>query len=69
MSTGIIVALDKYGRGTDLRFLKDSHVIVGYLPNNLNEANQLAGRSSRTMKNHNADIIFHEAHLDADTVK
>ena len=50
--SGLIVMDRKHGRGADVRFKKDSYVLVTFQPENEVELNQYAGRSSRTMKQH-----------------
>ena len=46
-----------YGRGTDFRFLIDSHVIIGFKPDTMDHTIQMAGRSSRTMNVNTATLI------------
>ena len=69
MDRGIIVAMDKYGRGTDLRFVTDSHVIINFKPKTLDRVYQMAGRSSRKMKIHMATLICEDPILTDDTIE
>lgn len=48
-NTGVVAALGVYGRGADIRFRVDSHVIVAFIPHRLDILTQMVGRSSRTM--------------------
>ena len=66
---GILFALSDYVRGTDLRFLEDSHVIVNFLPNNMEEVIQATGRSSRTMNTHSATVICQDHLSDSDNIE
>ena len=54
---GIFATLARYGRGVDVRFKKDSVVIVGYLPERMETLRQMAGRSSRTMGKHRVKLV------------
>ena len=56
---GGVLAVDRsLGRGTDLKFSIDSHVIVTFEPENMSELLQLVGRSSRTHKQHQGSVVI-----------
>jgi len=50
--TGVLIAMDMYGRGADLKFGADSFVLIAFLPDKLDEVLQMTGRSSRTLQTH-----------------
>ena len=52
LSKGVFVALEKYGRGTDLRFDRNSYVVIAFSPDRMDHVQQMIGRSSRTMEAH-----------------
>ena len=54
---GVVGALEVYGRGADIRFKKDSFVIIGFLPVTKDKMRQMVGRSSRTFGNHKSKLI------------
>jgi len=64
-TSGVVITLAQYGRGADIRFKKDSFVIIGYIPVRLDIVSQMIGRSSRTMKIHQGKLIGVDKHLTA----
>lgn len=54
---GVVATLKAYGRGADIRFEKDSFVVIGFTPKRMDEVKQMTGRSSRTMKTHMSKVI------------
>ena len=66
---GLIVLDRKYGRGSDIRFKVDSFVLVTFIPNDTLELTQLAGRSSRTMKQHSCAVVTQHNIMNADNIR
>ena len=69
LDRGIVIAGRDFGRGSDIRFSVDSHVIVSFTPISTEELNQLSGRSSRTMKTHHCDVIIHDTRVYTESFK
>ena len=69
MDNGVLCMVKKYARGTDLRFLKDSFIIVAYMPRDSTEAKQICGRSSRTMATHHCAFVIYHPTLNLSALK
>ena len=69
MTAGVLIVSSDYGRGADLRFACDSHVIVPYQLATMSELHQLTGRSSRTGGQAYGTLIYQTRQLDAEAIE
>lgn len=67
-SNGLVIVKSDFSRGADLRFKEDAFVLCAYLPHDDVELNQIAGRSSRTMKTHYCHVVCIDKVLDMASV-
>ena len=68
LAQGVLAVDRKYGRGADLRFARDSHILVPFQLELKSELHQLMGRSSRTGARNFGTFIYQDEQLSADTV-
>lgn len=66
---GVVATLGSYGRGVDIRFAVDSLVIIGFIPDRLDNVRQMAGRSSRTLGVHSSRLIAQHTFLTSQSVQ
>ena len=69
VSKGLIVIDRQFGRGLDIRCKVDSHVLITFEPRDQIEAQQMAGRSSRTMKTHECSVVVQNNSIDAEVIR
>ena len=65
---GVLAVNKAFGRGTDLKFSIDSHVVVCFEPENMSELLQLVGRSSRTHKQHHGSVVIKSDQHDTNQI-
>ena len=69
LKKGVVAALERFGRGTDISFKVDSYVLIGYKPARLDIVRQMAGRSSRSMGRHMSKVICSDKTLTSGCIE